>query len=190
MASIILFHSVYGLRHVELAAARRFRAAGHDVFVPDLFAGQTADSINRGFELMETIGWSRICTRAEKAINKLPADTVLAGISMGAGVVASLWPHRVDAGGIILMHGLAAIPENARRSLPVQVHLAEPDELVPGAQRAGWREDALRCGLSLQMFDYPGAGHFFTDDSLQDYDAEAATKTWGLALNFLKTLSK
>jgi dienelactone hydrolase len=37
MASIILFHSVYGLRHVEHAAAQRFRAAGHDVFVPDLF---------------------------------------------------------------------------------------------------------------------------------------------------------
>jgi dienelactone hydrolase len=190
MASIILFHSVYGLRHVEHAAAQRFRAAGHDVFLPDLFAGQTADTIDRGFELMEAIGWSRICVRAERAINELPADTVLAGISMGAGVVASLWPHRVDAKGILLLHGLAAIPENARRSLPVQVHLAEPDELVSDGQRSGWRRDALRCGLSLQMFDYPGAGHFFTDDSLQDHDAEAATKTWALAVTFLETLSK
>jgi hypothetical protein len=51
--------------------------------------------------------------------------------------------------------------------------------------------DGTRCGagLSLQMFDYPGAGHFFTDDSLQDHDAEAATKTWALAVTFLEMLS-
>jgi dienelactone hydrolase len=158
-------------------------------FLPDLFAGQTANTIDRGFDLMDTIGWSCICARAEGAISELPADTVLAGISMGAGVVASLWPHKVDAKGILLLHGLAAIPETARRSLPVQVHLADPDAFVSGDQRSGWRENALRCGLSVEVFEYPGAGHFFTDNLLHDYDAEAATKTWSRAVTFLETLS-
>ena len=65
---------------------------------------------------------------------------------------------------LLLLHGVAAIPET----------------------RAG----ALRCGLSLQVFNYPEAGHFFTDDSLQDHDAEAASKTWALAVTFLATRSK
>jgi hypothetical protein len=96
---------------------------------------------------METIGWSRICVRAERAINELPADAVLAGISMGAGVVASLWPHRVDAKGILLLHGLAAIPENARRSLPVEVHLAEPDDWCLALK--GLVGDGTRCGAAF-----------------------------------------
>lgn len=189
MASIILFHSVFGLRHVELAAAERFRAAGHAVVAPDLFDGQLADTINRGFELMKSIGWSRICARADKAVSDLPADTVLAGISMGAGVVASVWASRPDTKGILLLHGLAQIPESARRSLPVQVHVAEPDEFVSADERRAWRHDAMRHGLSVEIFDYPGAGHFFTDESLQDYNAQAAVKTWALAAMFLEEVS-
>jgi dienelactone hydrolase len=114
MASIIVFHSVFGLRHVEHAAAERFRAAGHDVVVPDLFGGLTADTIERGYELMGAIGWPRICVRAEAAISDLPADAVLAGFSMGAGVVGNLWPSRPDTRGILLLHGLTQIPETAQ----------------------------------------------------------------------------
>ena len=39
MASILLFHSVLGLRPAVLADAERLRAAGHDVSTPDLFDG-------------------------------------------------------------------------------------------------------------------------------------------------------
>ncbi|HEX3862594.1 MAG TPA: dienelactone hydrolase family protein [Stellaceae bacterium] len=189
MASIILFHSVFGLRHVEFAAAERFRAAGHAVVAPDLFDGQSADTIDRGFELMKSIGWSRICARAENAVSDLPADTVLAGISMGAGVVASVWPSRPDTKGILLLHGLAQIPENARKSLPVQVHVAERDQFVSADERRDWQHDAIRHGLSLEIFDYPGAGHFFTDESLQDYNAQAAAKTWAMVATFLEDVS-
>ena len=73
MASVVLFHSVLGLRPVELAAADKMRAAGHSVSVPDLFAGATADTVDRGMRLVEEIGWDTICERAQAALGDLPA---------------------------------------------------------------------------------------------------------------------
>ncbi|WP_229908174.1 dienelactone hydrolase family protein [Amycolatopsis oliviviridis] len=35
------------------------------------------------------------------------------------------------------------------------------------------------------MFTYPGAGHFYTDSSLPDHDADAAALTWQRILDFL-----
>src|SRR5262245_18262086 len=94
MATVVLFHSVYGLRALEREAAERLREAGHEVLVPDLYEGQVARSIDHGFELREEIGWAALCERAGQAVADVPENAVLGGFSMGAGVAASLWPHR------------------------------------------------------------------------------------------------
>jgi hypothetical protein len=46
--------------------------------------------------------------RARDAVCDLPADTVLAGFSMGVGVVAGLLPARADTAGLLLLHGIGA----------------------------------------------------------------------------------
>ena len=96
MAAVMLFHSVYGLKRVEMDAAERMRRAGHTVALPDLYAGRTADSIEAGFEIMRSVGWRAICARGRAALERLPATAVLAGHSMGAGVVGNLWPDRTS----------------------------------------------------------------------------------------------
>jgi dienelactone hydrolase len=94
--TVALFHSMFGLRPVELDAADRLRAAGHRVVTPDLFAGAVAaepgavPTMDNGFALMERIGWDTIMARARAAVHDLPPNTVLAGFSMGVGVVGSL----------------------------------------------------------------------------------------------------
>jgi dienelactone hydrolase len=61
---------------------------------------------------------------------------------------------------------------------------------VSANQRAGWQQDAARYGLSLDLLTYPGGGHFFTDDTIHDYDADAADKTWARAARFLEDVSR
>ena len=113
MATAILFHSVFGLRPVELGAAEMMRAAGHDVVTPDLYGGVTADTIENGFRLKDDIGWDRICARAKSALADLPSSTVLVGLSMGAGVVAfSLAPLVEDAGRFALVRPCGHIRRN------------------------------------------------------------------------------
>jgi dienelactone hydrolase len=99
---------------------------------PTSYAGETASTLEEGFALKDhRIGWAAIEQRAHHAVRDLPADTVLAGISMGAGVVHTLLPHRPDAAGVLLLHGLAAIPTTARDGLPVQLHVADTDAFAP-----------------------------------------------------------
>jgi dienelactone hydrolase len=159
--------------------------AGHDVVIPDLYAGRIARSIDEGFAVKDEIGWSVLCERAERAVAGLPASAVLGGFSMGAAVAAHLWAKRPHTAGMLLLHSIAQIPENARKSLPVQVHLADPDRFEPAEDVAAWRSAAARSGIAAEVFTYPGAGHLYTDATLPDYDADAAHHTWNRVIGFL-----
>jgi dienelactone hydrolase len=186
MATVILFHSVFGLRPVELGAAEMMRAAGHDVVTPDLYGGVTADTIENGFKLKDDIGWDRICVRAKTALAALPGSTVLVGLSMGAGVVASVWPRRPKTRGVLLLHALGDIPDGTSwDGLRVQLHVAEHDTFVPVNERMAWEAEAEGAGMAAEIFVYPGAGHFYTDKCLVDHSASAAGQTWGRVLRFL-----
>jgi dienelactone hydrolase len=189
MARVVLFHSMLGLRKVELGAAERLRAAGHQVITPDLYVGETAGTLDEGFALKERIGWPAIEQRARHAVRDLPDDTVLAGVSMGAGVVNELLAHRPHAAGVLLLHGLAAIPATARAGLPVQLHVAGTDFLAPPTEVASWLQNAKRSGADAHVFAYQHVGHFYTDSESPDHDEGAAALTWQRAQAFLQNLS-
>ena len=188
MATIILFHSVLGLRQVETEASSRMRFAGHTVFTPDLYCGLTTDSIDEGFEIKQSVGWETICARARAALDSVPAATVLAGHSMGAGVVGEIWPERPKCRGVVLLHGLANIPARMRKDLPVVVHIADPDPFASQEAVAGWWPMARMAGARADVFTYPNVGHFYTDATLSDYDSVATEKTWTQVLAFLDSI--
>lgn len=185
MATVILFHSVYGLRAVEHAAAERLRAAGHAAVTPDLYAGRTAETVEDGFALRDAIGWPALCARADRAVEGLPAAAVLAGHSMGVGIVAHLWPQRPQTAGVLGLHGLPEGAMDGASGVPVQAHLAEPDPFEEEAYVADWTQ---RSGPAVTLFRYPGAGHLFTDATLPDHDAAACDLAWRRALAFLEAL--
>jgi dienelactone hydrolase len=91
-------------------------------------------------------------------------------------------------GAVLLLHGLAVVPPGIDRQLPIQVHLADPDPFVPPAQLATWKQNAADAGLMAQVFLYPGAGHFFTDEAPCDFDADASEIAWARAIAFLEML--
>jgi dienelactone hydrolase len=186
MASVLLCHSVHGLRALERDAADRLRAAGHAVVTPDLYGGRTAETVEAGFALRDAVGWDVMVARAAEAAEPLPAETVLAGFSLGAAVAAALWPERPATAGLLLLHGLVALPDNARPGLPVQVHLAEPDPWEDEAFLAEWTGDARAAGLALEIFRYPGVGHLFADPTLSGYDTAAEQAMWSRVLGFLE----
>jgi len=182
--TVVLFHSMFGLRPVELSAAERLRGAGHRVVTPDLFDGAAAaedgaiPALEDGFALMRRIGWETIVARAHAAVQELPAGTVLGGFSMGVGVVGSLWPDRPAAAGVFQLHATASVPEGIPAGTPVQVHFADGDRFAPPDQVAALRASAERAGAEVSLHTYPGAGHFYSDPSLPDYDAVATDRTW------------
>jgi dienelactone hydrolase len=174
MADVLLFHSVYGRRPAEAVIADRLRADGHRVTVPDLFGGRTAPTVEEGFAILEEVGWAAVAGRAEAAAADLPPETVLAGVSMGAGVAGHLWQQRPAASGVLLLHGVCELPAQPRPGQPVQLHLAEPDPFEEEEFVADWLAQAASISLVMEVFRYPGAGHYFLDAALPDHDAAAA----------------
>jgi dienelactone hydrolase len=189
MSDVVVFHSVLGLRPMELRAADRLRAASHRVVTPDLYAGETATTLGEAFDLKDRIGWTTIEQRARDAVRELPAEAVLAGVSMGAGVVQTLLPDRPATAGVLLLHGLAAVPASVRAGLPVQVHVADPDAFAPPDEVTTWREATTRAGADARLFTYRNVDHFYTDTDLPGYDEPATTLTWQRALDFLRAIS-
>ena len=78
MKSLVLFHSILGLRPVEHELARIFAGIGYQVTVPDLFGGKTATSYEDGFSLRDQIGDEVIQARAMAALGEASPDAVLA----------------------------------------------------------------------------------------------------------------
>lgn len=185
----MLFHSVYGRRPAVLAAADRLRAAGHTVTAPDLYAGRLAPTAAAGFALCDQIGWQTIMRRARQALTGCPPETVLAGLSMGASVAASLLDERPATAGLLMLHNTGGNVEAAvRAGLPIQLHIADPDEYQSPADVAAWEQAITGAGASVQLFRYPGAGHLFTDPGTPDHDDQAATLAWQRSLRFLSSL--
>ncbi|GGT64711.1 dienelactone hydrolase [Streptomyces lateritius] len=187
---IMLFHSTYGLRPAVEAAALRLRAAGHQVRVPDLFEGQTAQTVEAGMELQKSIGKEELLKRAVLASAPYSErGLVYAGFSFGASVAQTLALGDEKARGLLLLHGTSDIAESASvDDLPVQLHIADPDPFESHDWLTSWYLRMGKAGADVEVYRYPGAGHLFTDPDLPDWDEAAAERTWAIALAFLESL--
>ncbi|MFC9895610.1 dienelactone hydrolase family protein [Nocardia sp. NPDC127579] len=188
--NIILFHSACGLRPAVRAAADRMRAGGHTVHVPDLYDGRVADSVEAGIAIRDEIGQDELLRRAVvAAAPHSDSGLVYAGFSLGAYFAGSVGLADVKACGLLLLHGTSDVPEDVSVDhLPVQLHVADPDLYEPDDWLNSWYLDMQRAGADVEVYRYRGAGHLYTDPDLPDWDAEAAERTWKLALGFLDTL--
>lgn len=187
--TIVLFHSAYGLRPAVHTAAERLRAAGHEVVAPDLYDGRTADTVEEGMAVREEIGREELLRRAVAAAAPYSAGgLVYAGLSMGGSVAQNLALGDEKARGLLLLHGTSDIADDAATEIPVQLHVADPDPFEPEDWLNAWYLRMGKAGADVEVHRYRGAGHLYTDPELPDYDAEAAERTWAVALDFLTEL--
>ncbi|MDX3381275.1 dienelactone hydrolase family protein [Streptomyces niveiscabiei] len=188
--NIMLFHSAYGLRPAVQDAARRLREAGHVVWTPDLFEGRTFDEVEAGMEFKEAVGKEELLKRAVLAAAPYSErGLVYAGFSLGASIAQTLALGDEKARGLLLLHGTSDIAPNASvDDLPVQLHVASPDQFETDDWLNSWYLQMRRVGADVEVHRYAGAGHLYTDPGLPDHDEEAAGITWRVALGFLDTL--
>ncbi|MFF0202983.1 dienelactone hydrolase family protein [Streptomyces sp. NPDC005017] len=188
--NIMLFHSAYGLRPAVRDAADRLRAAGHEVWSPDLFDGRTFETVEEGMDCKDEIGKDELLRRAVLAAAPYSErGLVYAGFSLGASLAQTLCLGDDKARGLLLLHGTSDIAPNVTADeLPVQLHVAEPDPFETDDWLSSWYLQMGRTGADVEVYRYVGAGHLYTDPGLPDYDAEAAEATWRVALGFLGSL--
>lgn len=179
MATIALFHSALGLRPGVLAAADRLRALGHDVHPVDQYEGAVFDDYAAGMAYVEQIGsYPVLMSRALAGVAHLKDGFLCLGFSNGGGSAEFVATQR-PVGGVVLCSGalpLEMLGADAwPAGVPLQIHYGLDDPF----RQPGWAESvaasATAAGAPVESFDYPVAGHLFTDASLPaEYDAEAA----------------
>ncbi len=188
MTEIVLFHHAQGLTPGVVALADDLRRAGHTVHTPDLYDGQTFDTLEAGVGYAQRVGFEAITEAAVRAAEALPGDVAYAGISLGVGAAQKLAQTRPGARGGVLIS--ACLPPSEfgtswPADVPVHIHGMEHDpefdngwDLPAARQIAAEAEDAA-------LYLYPGEQHLFMDNSLPAYDEAAATLLTERVIAFL-----
>jgi dienelactone hydrolase len=190
MTTVVLFHSVLGVRRGELDAAQRLRAEGHEVLVPDLFDGRVFDDYAAARTFSDELGDDELLRRGLVAVADVPNGFVVGGFSQGSSVAVAVALRRAVSG-VLQLSGLNVVqwfePDAAwPAGVDAQAHQSvddpfREDEITPQAVR-----DVEAAGARLELFDYPGGGHLFTDPTLPaEYDQDATALLWTRVLPFV-----
>ncbi|PZS34704.1 MAG: dienelactone hydrolase [Pseudonocardiales bacterium] len=183
MADIALFHSVLGVRPGILDAGDRLRSRGHQVLVVDQYDGRVFDDYQQADAYSQQIGgFPELMGRALAAVKPLPDGFLCVGFSNGAGMGEYVALQR-PVSGVVMCSGALPVEmiggDAWPAGVPAQIHCTLGDPLRP----AGWAETVARsvttAGGHIDLHEYPGTGHLFTDASLPDeYDPAAAELLW------------
>lgn len=182
MRPIALFHSVLGLRPGIEDAAERLTAAGHEVLVVDQYDGRVFGDYERADAFAQSIGYPELMRRAAAAVEALPDGFVAAGFSNGGGMAEYVATQR-RVGGVLMLSG--ALPLEVLGAggwpagVPAQIHYTQDDPF----RQQEWVDAVMTsirdAGALLEVFDYPGDGHLFTDASLPgEYQPDDAELLW------------
>ena len=187
MATVLLFHHGQGQTKGFLGFADELRASGHTVHAPDLYEGRTFDDLDEGLGYARAVGFGEILRRGVASADDLPADIVYAGFSLGVMPAQSLAQQRAGACGALLYS--AAFPTTEfggtwPKGVPVQIHMMDADPW--GEEDRPVAEALVEEVADAQLFLYPGSGHLFADESLGDYDEQAADLLQQRTLAFLE----
>ena len=191
MAEVLLFHHAHGLTSGCVAFADRLRSAGHGVHTPDLFDGKTFTELDDGVGYAREVGFDNIIERGRSGAEGLPDDVVYAGFSLGVLPAQMLAQTRPGAKGALLFHSCVPTSEFGAPwpdGLPLQIHIMDADEwaLEEDLEVARQMDETID---SAELFLNPGERHLFADDSLPDYDENAAELMIERVLSFLNSVS-
>ena len=191
MAEVVLFHHAQGLTPGVAAFADELRRAGHIVHTPDLFEGRTFDSIEKGMSFVKELGFGEVMARGARAVEALPAELVFAGLSLGVVPAQMLAQTRPGARGALFFYACIPVSEFGQtwpKGVPVQVHGMDADPIFVGEGDIDAARALVKEAEDGELFLYPGDQHYFADNSLPSYDAEATALLLQRVLEFLAAL--
>jgi dienelactone hydrolase len=156
MATVVVFHSIYGRRAAVLEGAERLRGLGHVVEAPDLYGGAVFDSVERARQYQEQVGLDELVGRAWAAMEELPTELVYSGFSMGSAIAQEILLGRPGATGALLLSGALPVAEIGATAwpagVPAQVHYAAGDPFVEPWEVDGLGQDVTGAGGAFSAF--------------------------------------
>jgi dienelactone hydrolase len=190
MAEVLLFHHAQGQTSGFLAFADELREAGHTVHTPDLYDGNTFDTLDDGLAYAGKIGFGDILERGVRTADEFRNELVYAGFSLGVMPAQKLAQTRPGARGALLFHACLPASEfgdSWPAGVPVQIHGMDADPFFADEGDLDVARALVASTGHAELFLYPGNGHLFADASVPDYDRDAAALLSRRVFDFLAT---
>lgn len=187
MADVIVFHHAQGCTPGVRSFGERLVAAGHRVIVPDLYDGQTFESLDDGVAYAESIGFDTLLEHGAAIAATTDGPFATVGFSLGVLPAQHLAQTHSRAVGAVLCH--AAIPlgtfaDTWPAGVALQLHAAPND-------RWGDFDDAEALAAAVpgaELFADDTTAHLVADPGLPDHDPVIAELIMERTLAFLASL--
>jgi dienelactone hydrolase len=174
---VLVCHQGGGLTEHTRERARMLAELGYVAFAPDMY-GEVVASRERAMALIGELSGNPLLLRARvmagldvlKSQASVDAERFAAiGYCFGGAVVLELARIDTGVGCVVAFHpGLTDLPEKDDRKVrcKVMVCAGADDPLIPPAARARLIELMDAAAADWQLIIYGGAGHSFTDKSV------------------------
>jgi len=187
-AGVVVVHDWYGLHPHVLDYAEELGMAGFVVETVDLYGGSRTTDPARAEGLADELSGEAAVTAVSAAIGRLRAGGApvvgAVGFSLGGNLVLRAAREReVDA--VVAYYAARSTADAAATVCPVQLHLAETDDLEDPEDIAAYVAALEAAGTPVDTFTYPGTGHSFANTDVPAGDAGAADVARSRTIGFL-----
>lgn len=194
---IVQIQEWWGIEPHVMDLAEKLAEQGFIVAVPDLYHGKIATEPDDAERIMMMVMGN--VDRAVKEIigaldtvkampNVQPKKLGLIGFCMGGFLAYTVAARYPDLGALVPFYGAGYDPtpeEVAKVNAPVLAFYGDHDPSVPMEQARKIERMYKEAGKDFAMKVY-NAGHAFINPAHGDYNAQAASEAWPLAIQFLK----
>lgn len=192
MVNVLLTHSALGLEvNVELWA-EWLRVEGHEVITPDLYGGDTYDTLEAGVRRAESLDITKSGEALQAMASELEHPVVLMGFCLGAALSEMAALTEKGIAGLIMVgsasspvwFGDPAWPEGLR----AQLHYSAEDPWIERSEVAALAERAPAD--ALDVYEYPGSAHLFAFPNYVEYEPLAADRLRTAVRAFLNEIDE
>jgi carboxymethylenebutenolidase len=198
LPGVVVIHENRGLNPYIEDVARRLAVEGYLAFAPDALApvGGYPNDDEKAAQMFSQLD------RTKRNEDLIAAFTYVksrpdcngrvgaVGFCYGGGIVNLMAVRFPDLAAAVPFYGPAPnAADVAKIKAPMLMHYAGNDDFVNPGRPAF--EAALKAnGVRYEMFEYPGTGHGFHNDTTPRYDEAAAKLAWSRTLAFFNKYLK
>jgi carboxymethylenebutenolidase len=187
---VLVLHAWWGLKPYFKQVCDRLAEQGFTALAPDLYQGHIANTVAEAKALLERYeneSMGEAVKVAKDHLTSLNAGKPIGilGFSMGAYWALVTAANEPDVSAVVLFYGSGGVDFKQVKA-KVLGHYAEVDEWEPLEDIKALENEMKAAGIDTMFHFYAGAGHWFVEADVPQYDSEAAALAWERTFAFLK----
>jgi carboxymethylenebutenolidase len=189
---VLVLHAWWGFTPFFEGVCDRLAQAGFVALAPDLYEGDTTDTIEGAEALRGQHPNERLDEIANDALSTLRANPAVSGpvavlgFSLGAAWAAVLATERPeDVRAAVVMYGAYTGLDHSPARAAYLGHFGEQDDMEPLDGVREMESEIRAGGRDVTFYVYPDAQHWFMENDRPEYRPADAELAWERTLAFL-----